>query len=177
MMRPVARILLAAFRSASFFACFAAVPSRPAAAAELMSAAHASIRAAEAGQHVTTLADDAFEGREGGSRGGRAAGTYIVEQLQKLGLEPAGDAGGFYQSFGGMRNILGLLRGSDRRSVLFEFAVGLLQPRLPLLQGSGDLIAMLTGVTTWYRAGGPMSRSDVAEAYAAMALRAAGAPG
>ena len=39
------------------------------------------------------------------------------------------------------------------------------------------LIAMLTGVTTWYRAGGPMSRSDVAEAYAEMALRAAGAPG
>ncbi|MFM8953616.1 MAG: M20/M25/M40 family metallo-hydrolase [Planctomycetaceae bacterium] len=112
-MRPVARILLAAFRDASFFASFAAVASLPAAAAELMSAAHASIRAAEAGQHVMTLADDAFEGREGGSRGGRAAGAYIVEQLQKLGLEPAGDDGSFFQSFGGMRNILGLLRGRD----------------------------------------------------------------
>ena len=57
-MRPVARILLAAFHAA----CFSVVPTLPAAAAELMSAAHASIRAAEAGQHVTTLADDAFEG-------------------------------------------------------------------------------------------------------------------
>ncbi|MFZ9685619.1 MAG: TetR/AcrR family transcriptional regulator [Gemmobacter sp.] len=38
------------------------------------------------------------------------------------------------------------------------------------------LIAMLTGVTTWYRAGGPMSRAEVAEAYAALALRAVGAP-
>jgi hypothetical protein len=111
--RPAARILTVAFRAACFATCSNVLPMPPAAAAELMSAAHASIRAAEAGQHVMTLADDAFEGREGGTRGGRAAGTYIVEQLQKLGLEPAGDDGSFYQSFGGMRNILGLLRGSD----------------------------------------------------------------
>jgi hypothetical protein len=112
-MRPVARILLASFHAACVAACLASWPTASAPAAELLSAAHASIRAAEAGQHVTTLADDAFEGREGGSRGGRAAGTYIVEQLQKLGLEPAGDDGSFFQSFGGMRNILGLLRGRD----------------------------------------------------------------
>lgn len=82
-------------------------------AAELMSAAHASIKAADAGRHVGVLADDAFEGREGGSRGGRAAAAYIVEQLERIGLEPAGDAGGYYQSFGGMRNILAIIRGSD----------------------------------------------------------------
>ncbi len=104
-MRPFARILLAL--------CLTASLSPPANAAEMMSAAHATIRAAEAAHHVNTLADDAFEGREGGTRGGRAAGSYVVEQLQKLGLEPAGDAGTFFQSFGGMRNILALLRGSD----------------------------------------------------------------
>jgi Zn-dependent M28 family amino/carboxypeptidase len=82
-------------------------------AAEKMSAAHASIRAAEAGRHVAVLADDSFEGREGGSRGGRAAATYIVEQLTKLGLQPAGDSGSYYQPFGGMRNILALVEGSD----------------------------------------------------------------
>lgn len=82
-------------------------------AAEKLSAAHASIRATEAGRHVHALADDAFEGREGGSRGGRAAGTYIVDQIAAFGLEPAGDGGGYYQSFGGMRNILALVRGSD----------------------------------------------------------------
>ncbi len=82
-------------------------------AAERLSAAHASIRAAEAGHHVHALADDAFEGREGGSRGGRAAGVYIVDHLKKLGLEPAGDGGGYYQAFGGMRNILAIVRGSD----------------------------------------------------------------
>lgn len=90
-----------------------AVAAIPANAAEKMSAAHATIRAADAGRHVGVLADDSFEGREGGSRGGRAAATYIVEQLTKLGLEPAGDAGSFYQPFGGMRNILAIQRGSD----------------------------------------------------------------
>jgi len=84
-----------------------------AAAAERMSAAHSSIRAAEAGRHVHALADDSFEGREGGSRGGRAAGAYIVEAIAKLGLEPAGDNGTYFQQFGSMRNILALLPGSD----------------------------------------------------------------
>lgn len=88
-------------------------------AAEMLSAAHASIRAADAGRHVAALADDAFEGREGGSRGGRAAGAYIVAEIERLretaggGLEPAGDAGSFYQAFGTMRNILVLQPGSD----------------------------------------------------------------
>ena len=84
-----------------------------AAAAERMSAAHATIKAADAGRHIGVLADDAFEGREGGSRGGRAAAAYIVEQLTKLGLEPAGDGGSYFQPFGGMRNILAILHGSD----------------------------------------------------------------
>ena len=88
-------------------------------AAEMLSKAHASIRAADAGRHVAALADDAFEGREGGSRGGRAAGAYIVAEIERLrettgpGLEPAGDAGSFYQAFGAMRNILVLQPGSD----------------------------------------------------------------
>lgn len=33
------------------------------------------------------------------------------------------------------------------------------------------LIAMLTGVTTWYREGGRLTRADVARLYAGMALR------
>ena len=90
---------------------FAAAPAGR--AAERLSAAHASIQAAEAGRHLSALADDSFEGREGGSRGGRAAGTYIVGAIEKLGLQPAGDNGTFFQQFGGMRNILGLLPGSD----------------------------------------------------------------
>ncbi len=80
---------------------------------ERMSAAMGTIRSTDAGRHVATLADDTFEGREGGSRGGRAAATYIVEQLTAMGVPPAGDSGSYYQPLGGLRNILAILEGSD----------------------------------------------------------------
>ncbi|MEO1993448.1 MAG: M20/M25/M40 family metallo-hydrolase [Pirellulales bacterium] len=76
-------------------------------------AAVATISASDAGRHIAALADDAFEGREAGTRGGRAAGAYIVDQIDQFSLEPAGDSGSFYQSFGRMRNILALVPGSD----------------------------------------------------------------
>lgn len=83
------------------------------AAARHVAAAAATILAGDAGRHVAALADDAFEGREAGSRGGRAAGAYIVEAIDHLGFDPAGDSGSFYQPFGSMRNILALVRGGD----------------------------------------------------------------
>jgi Zn-dependent M28 family amino/carboxypeptidase len=46
--------------------------------------------------HVKVLADDNMEGRETGSAGLRKAQAYIVEQLTKAGLQPAG-VNGFYQ--------------------------------------------------------------------------------
>ena len=79
-----------------------------------MRAALESITAGELQRHVNVLADDAFEGRGAGSRGGRAAGVYLGQQFRRLGLRGAGDDGGYYQPFGaGYRNILGLLEGSD----------------------------------------------------------------
>ena len=98
---------------APLVACVVALAASIGDAAEKMSAAHASIRAADAGRHVGVLADDVYEGREGGSRGGRAAAAYIVDELTKLGVEPAGDAGSYYQAFGSMRNILATVKGSD----------------------------------------------------------------
>ena len=83
------------------------------AAERTLAAARESIRSADASRHVTALADDSFEGREGGSRGGHAAGTYIVGAIEALGLQPAGDNGSYYQRFGSMRNILALQPGSD----------------------------------------------------------------
>jgi Zn-dependent M28 family amino/carboxypeptidase len=47
--------------------------------------------------HVKFLADDSLEGRDTGSEGLRKAEAYAVEQLQKAGLEPAGN-NGFYQA-------------------------------------------------------------------------------
>jgi Zn-dependent M28 family amino/carboxypeptidase len=46
--------------------------------------------------HVKVLADDNMEGRETGSAGLRRAQAYIVEQLTRAGLQPAG-VNGFYQ--------------------------------------------------------------------------------
>lgn len=78
-----------------------------------LSRAKESITRTDLSTHISVLADDTFEGREAGARGGRAAGNYLAQQLEKLMLAPAGDAGGYFQSFGGARNILGMLEGSD----------------------------------------------------------------
>jgi Zn-dependent M28 family amino/carboxypeptidase len=43
--------------------------------------------------HVKVLADDSMEGRETGSEGLRKAEEYVVQQLTKAGLEPAGTNG------------------------------------------------------------------------------------
>jgi Zn-dependent M28 family amino/carboxypeptidase len=46
--------------------------------------------------HVKVLADDNMEGRETGSEGLRKAEAYVVEQLKKSGVQPAGKDG-YYQ--------------------------------------------------------------------------------
>ncbi|MGH7497512.1 MAG: M28 family peptidase [Gemmatimonadales bacterium] len=47
--------------------------------------------------HLGFLADDALEGRAAGTRGGELAAKYIASQFERLGLEPAGDSGTYYQ--------------------------------------------------------------------------------
>ncbi len=77
-------------------------------------AALESIVAQEMFQTVDDLASPKFEGREAGSTGGHAAGDYLIEQLRKLPLKPAGVKQGYFQPFGhNYRNILALLPGSD----------------------------------------------------------------
>jgi hypothetical protein len=85
-----------------------------AAEASAVSAAMESIHADDAQAFVNVLADDAFEGRETGTRGGRAAGAYLGQQFQKLKLRGGAADGGYYQPFGAnSRNILGWIEGSD----------------------------------------------------------------
>ncbi|MDA7979081.1 MAG: M20/M25/M40 family metallo-hydrolase [Pirellulales bacterium] len=75
--------------------------------------AEQSITDEELKQHTAFLSNDTFEGREAGTRGGHAAGGYIVKELSALDLKPAGE-NGFYQSWGNQyRNILALWEGSD----------------------------------------------------------------
>ena len=47
--------------------------------------------------HLEFLADDALEGRKPGTRGGKTAAKYIATQFERLGLEPAGDSGTYFQ--------------------------------------------------------------------------------
>src|SRR4051812_16616194 len=47
--------------------------------------------------HLEFLADDALEGRAPGTRGGLLAQKYIAAQFERLGLQPAGDSGTYFQ--------------------------------------------------------------------------------
>jgi hypothetical protein len=77
-------------------------------------AARNSVTASELQAHVAVLANDTFEGREAGSRGGRAAAGYIVERLRSYGLRGGGTDGGYTQALdGAQRNLLAILPGSD----------------------------------------------------------------
>jgi len=72
------------------------------------------IQSNELKEYVDALADDTFEGRAAGARGGRAAGNYLMQEMRRFGLRPAGEDGGYAQSFPrGLRNFLGLIEGSD----------------------------------------------------------------
>lgn len=48
-------------------------------------------------EDVRTLADDRFEGRETGTRGYDLAAEYVAKRYAAIGLQPAGDDGGWFQ--------------------------------------------------------------------------------
>lgn len=80
-----------------------------------VAAALNSITKTELKGYAGLLSSDAFEGREAGARGGRAAGIYVVSRLEKIkALHPGGEGRSYYQEFGnGYRNILAYLPGRD----------------------------------------------------------------
>jgi Zn-dependent M28 family amino/carboxypeptidase len=49
-------------------------------------------------RHTIALSDDAMQGRRPGTDGGAKAVAYIIEQMKALGLQPAGENGGFTQT-------------------------------------------------------------------------------
>jgi hypothetical protein len=87
-------------------------PSFAVAGTANLASAISSITSGEMRSHVFALSDDTFEGREAGSRGGRAAGLYLVQKLQGYGLK-GGVKGGYYQPFGNYANVIAVLEGSD----------------------------------------------------------------
>ena len=49
--------------------------------------------------HMDFLSDDLLEGRGAGSRGYNIAAAYVATNFRRLGLEPAGDDGSFFQYY------------------------------------------------------------------------------
>ena len=79
-----------------------------------LNAARASITSSELHSHVSLLADDMLEGREAGSRGGRAAAKYLIGRLEAAELLPAGTHGHYKQPFlHNHQNLLAILPGTD----------------------------------------------------------------
>lgn len=100
--------------STTLLVCLLVVRSASAIELAARMAAKNSVTADEIAAHAGALANDTFEGREAGSRGGRAAAGYLVEQFEKIGLHPAGTGDGYTQTFhNSMRNLIGKLPGSD----------------------------------------------------------------
>ncbi len=73
-------------------------------------------------RHCSTLASDAFEGREAGASGGKAACAYLQSELKKVsGITPGGTSGWLQEFAPDYRNVLAVLPGSDpqlRREVI-----------------------------------------------------------
>ena len=76
----------------------APAPQGPDVIAAGSSDAAASIRPEAISAHIRVLADDLLEGRAAGERGFDLAAAYVASQLQGMGLEPAGDEGGWFQA-------------------------------------------------------------------------------
>ena len=94
-MRPTLTLLTAlAVTSITGAAATGAAAQAPSSPGRQVAAA---LRADVLRGHLEFLADDALEGRAPGTRGGLLAQKYIGTQFRRLGLEPAGDSGTYYQ--------------------------------------------------------------------------------
>jgi Zn-dependent M28 family amino/carboxypeptidase len=80
--------------------------------------------------HLEFLASDALEGRGTGARGSSLAASYVATQFERLGLEPAGENGTYFQSI--------LLQARS-------YSSGLRPAAGPALEVGTDFVAYLTG--------------------------------
>src|SRR5262249_3492932 len=91
------RLLSVLIAVVSLAACQSAQPQTPAASAPVWISEPA-ITAADLRQRLYLIADDSMMGRETGSLGAFKASAYVASEFRRLGLEPAGDSGTYFQT-------------------------------------------------------------------------------
>ena len=109
----------------------------------------ASRDAAEIRGAMEFLASDALQGRGSGSHDELLAAVYLASQLRQIGVQPAGDDGGYIQNVSGefeffregrkqwnTRNVIGILNGSESK----------LKDEVILLSAHMDHIGMRAGM-------------------------------
>jgi hypothetical protein len=95
MMQPIRTTAILALAS-SLLACANATSEMP--LTQAIRQAEATITAADLHQRIAYLASDALQGRDTPSPGLEAAATWIADEFQRFGLEPAGE-NGFMQRY------------------------------------------------------------------------------
>jgi hypothetical protein len=93
------------------------------ASAQTPPAGMSAIREADLRRDLYIIAGDAFRGREGGSPDELAASVWVAEELRKIGLEPMGDHGSFFQWWDIRRTRVGassMVRIGDRQFAMWD---------------------------------------------------------
>jgi hypothetical protein len=138
-------------------------------------------------RHVDILASDAFEGRAPGTPGEEKTIAYIVDQWRALGLEPAGEDGGWFQKVPLLSRMsltqkarwIGrkrLLDGEDSQLILIgSEAEARVDGRVVFAGGAADVPLDLEGAVVLADFMGPQGLPPFHERSAAFAARGAAA--
>ncbi len=99
-------------------------------------------------RHTAALSDDSLEGRRPGTKGGAAAVKYIQAQFEALGLEPAGEDGGWTQRVP-MRAVT---LDESRSSLALQPAKGAAEP----LRAGAEIVAGSLGAAGTHEIDAPL---------------------
>ena len=104
---------------------------------ENLASVPAGITADDLRGHVAYLASEPLAGRLTGSRGSRLASAYLARAFAAIGLEPAGDDGGFFQEF---EFTAGVSLGPSNRLTLGRRELALDRDWRPLALSTGGAV-------------------------------------
>lgn len=141
------------------------------------------INAHEMQTRLSIIADDSMMGRRTGTAGNMKATRYIASEFRRLGLEPAGEGGSYFQEIhppandrldlmgsppGSARNVIAILRGSDpelRNSFVaigaHNDAIGIVEPEQ---SGLSRVDSIVNGADD--DGSGTVALLEIAEAFA-----------